>query len=238
MKKYREPFFGYAVIFSAVLFLLAGCGDNDPVDPDNGNGDTDDTIVVTFSDLSADGSYAETTTELRLGFDRAISGLSVSDITLSGVPGVVKGTLSRDPSGSRYTLGIYNFTSSGRLSVAVAKAGYTVRWSPSIVNIYYYEGVGGGDQALIAKWWGTQEYANMPPSGIPGIASYEFKSNGEYLFMTIGGLFRATGNTITVMDSYSNTIGTANYVINGTKLTLSNVTGSNIFAGEYYKKEE
>lgn len=97
---------------------------------------------VTLSSVSANGSSLQTTTQLTLNFDTAISGLNASDITLSGVSGVNKGNLSG--SGPSYTLGISGFSSGGTLSVAVVRSGYTISGSPKTVTIYYSTGSGGG----------------------------------------------------------------------------------------------
>ncbi|WP_461247346.1 ATP-binding protein [Treponema sp. R6D11] len=64
--------------------------------------------AVTFSSVTANGSSTQTTTQLTLTFSTAITGLAVGDITLSGVTGVSKGTLSN--SGAVYTLTISGFT--------------------------------------------------------------------------------------------------------------------------------
>ena len=95
--------------------------------------------VVTFSGVTANGSSTQTTTQLTLTFSRAITGLSAADISLSGVAGVTKGTLS-GPSGSgpvTYTLPVSGITAGGTLNVAVAKAGYTVNGSPKTATVYY-----------------------------------------------------------------------------------------------------
>jgi len=89
--------------------------------------------VVTFNGVTADGS--PTTTQLTLTFDAAITNLNANDITLSGVSGVSKGTLSG--SGPTYTLPISGFTNSGTVSVSVAKIGYSITGSPKTVDIYY-----------------------------------------------------------------------------------------------------
>jgi hypothetical protein len=72
---------------------------------------------------------------LTLTFSQAITTLSAADITLSGVSGITKGTLSS--SGAIYTLPISGFTAGGTLSVAVAKSGYTISGSPKQAIIYY-----------------------------------------------------------------------------------------------------
>ena len=97
---------------------------------------------VTFSTVTADGGASATTTALTLTFSAAIAGLSASDINLSGVTGVTKGTLSG--AGPTYTLPISGFTAGGTLSVAVAKTGYNISGSPKSTAIYYYTSSGGG----------------------------------------------------------------------------------------------
>jgi len=93
-------------------------------------------IPVSFSSLSANGSSTQTTTQLTLTFGQTISGLSANDISLSGVTGVIKGTLSG--SGPTYTLPINGFTTGGTLNVAVSKSGYAISNSSRSTTIYYY----------------------------------------------------------------------------------------------------
>jgi len=90
---------------------------------------------VTFESVQADGSNSSTTTQLKLTFSQEIPNLTASDITLSGVTGVTKGTLSNF--GQTYYLDISGFTKGGTLSVAVAKSGYSIKGSPQTVTIYY-----------------------------------------------------------------------------------------------------
>ena len=91
--------------------------------------------IITFSTLTANGSATATTTTLTLTFSAAIAGLSTDDITLSGVAGVSKGTLSG--AGPTYTLSVSGFTTGGTLTVTVAKAGYNISGSPKTIAIYY-----------------------------------------------------------------------------------------------------
>ncbi|WP_461249177.1 hypothetical protein, partial [Treponema sp. R6D11] len=74
----------------------------------------------TLNSVTANGSSTQTTTQLKLTFSTAITGLAVCDIALSGVKGVSKGTLSN--SGAVYTMTISGFTAGGTLSVAVEKS--------------------------------------------------------------------------------------------------------------------
>jgi hypothetical protein len=93
-------------------------------------------IVVTFNNITANGSTTQTTTQLTLTFSQVINGLTADDIIFSGISGVTKGTLSG--SGPTYILPIDGFTAGGTLSVAVTKSGYTISDSPKTVTIYYY----------------------------------------------------------------------------------------------------
>ena len=109
---------------------------------------------VTFISVTANGSAYQTTTQLTLTFSQAISGLSASDITLSGVSGVTKGTLIG--SGPTYTLEISGFYKRGRLNIAVNKSGYIINNSTKEVTIYfYYSGVSPGTIEMVPIPAGT-----------------------------------------------------------------------------------
>jgi len=120
----------------AIIGLFMTTCDNSTDRRDNNNGNVSGSNkTVTFKEVTANGDSTQTTTMIKLFFDKDIDGLTASDITLSGVPGVTKGTLSSLMEGS-YSLTISGFSSSGTLSVAVAKSGYTIKGSPKTVNIY------------------------------------------------------------------------------------------------------
>jgi len=89
--------------------------------------------AVTLNSVTANGSASRTTTELVLIFNERINGLSVADITLSGVAGVTKGTLTGGP---KYILPISGFSAGGTLTVTVAKSGFTINGSPKQVPVY------------------------------------------------------------------------------------------------------
>ena len=91
--------------------------------------------------VTADGSASSTTTQLTLTLAKAISGLSADNITLSGVAGVTKGTLSG--SGTTYTLPISGFSKGGTLNVGMEKSGYVFKNWLKTATIYY-KGSGGG----------------------------------------------------------------------------------------------
>jgi hypothetical protein len=153
-----------AILFAATLGVV-GCDlfNPPPADDENGNGNS---IAVTLSGVSANGSSSQVTTQLTLTFSQAITGLTASDISLSGVSGVSKGTLSG--SGPNYTLPISGFIAGGTLSVSVSKTGYTISGSPKTVPIYVVSGTSGDftytetDSIIITKYNGTGGSVSIP----------------------------------------------------------------------------
>ena len=95
-------------------------------------------IVVAFSNLTANGFITSTTTKLTLTFNRDITGLTASDITLNaGSTGAVKGTLTRTGTGV-YELTVSGIHASGAVTVSVSKSGYTITGGPKAVSVNYY----------------------------------------------------------------------------------------------------
>jgi formylglycine-generating enzyme required for sulfatase activity len=123
--------FGIIALVAIIGFSFAACGDGN----DNGGGSGG--TAVTFSSANANGSASQTSTQLTLVFSQAITGLSADDITLSGMSGVSKGTLTN--TGATYTLPISGFTSGGTLNIAVSKTGYSISGSPKTATVYYYD---------------------------------------------------------------------------------------------------
>jgi len=170
---------------------------------------------ITFSGLTQDGSSSKTTTKLTLTFSSAITGLTESNITLSGVSGVTVGTLSG--SGSTYELTISGFTSGGTLSVKVSKAGYSITDSTKTVTIYYNNSGGGSTNTVttITDPSGLDNYITNQPVNTP-TTPYTVKFNGSSLggsSLSVGSLgYRIklyltkyvildfTGSTITVIE--------------------------------------
>jgi hypothetical protein len=217
---------GYAISGSpktATVFYSGGGGDD---------------IEVFLQYVTADGSNSQTTTYLGLQFYGVIQGLSAADITLSGVDGVIKGTFNNPEGYSEgyYTLDISGFTSSGTLTVAISKPGYRIISSPSTVDIFY-SSVGDNNSDLIAEWHNSQEDADSYYWQTP---VYQFTADGDFYHNgnAFGYSYYVANNTITILPYYGDAIGTASYSINGTKLTLSNVTGNILEVGDYYKKQE
>jgi hypothetical protein len=106
-----------------VFGLVMSCGPADD-DETGGGGTTGGDVAVTFNGVTQDSATSKVTKQLTLTFNKAITGLSADDITLSGVTGVTKGTLGG--SGPTYTLPISGFSAGGTLTVAVAKTGYKI----------------------------------------------------------------------------------------------------------------
>jgi formylglycine-generating enzyme required for sulfatase activity len=93
---------------------------------------------VTFNTLSADGSPTIITSKLTLTFDKAITGLTADDITITpGSTGTTKGTLSG--TGQTYQLTVSGISAGGQITVAVAdNMDYT--FSPASKTVTVTEG--------------------------------------------------------------------------------------------------
>jgi len=92
---------------------------------------------VKLESVTANGDTTQSTTQLTLTFDQAITGLAASDITLTGTGGlsnVTKGTLSGI---NPYYLPITGIKSTGELTVSVSKSGYAITDSSKTVAINY-----------------------------------------------------------------------------------------------------
>jgi hypothetical protein len=95
-------------------------------------------------------------------------------------------------------------------------------------------GGGGPDPALVAKWYTTQ--ASADAGGTLGLA-YEFTPDGKLLVAgTDTGLTFSTSGSQITLSSGGRTSAPVDYVINGTKLTISNAGISGLVNGDYYKK--
>jgi hypothetical protein len=79
---------GIIAFVALISFSFASC--------EEASGPTGGGITVTIISITANGSQSQTTTQLALLFDQTVSGLSASDISLSGLPGISKGALTGD----------------------------------------------------------------------------------------------------------------------------------------------
>jgi uncharacterized repeat protein (TIGR02543 family) len=181
-------------------------------------------IPVTFNNITANGSDLQTTTQLTLAFSQAITGLSVDDISLSGISGVIKGTLSG--SGPIYTLDISGFNTGGTLSVTVAKSGYDISGSPKTVTIYYaipvtFNNVTANGSASQTTTQLTLTFSqaitslsadDISLSGVSGVIKGTISGSGPAYTLGISG-FNIGG-------SLSVSVAKSGYVINGSPKTV------------------
>jgi len=182
--------------------------------------------VVAILSVTADGSSMQTTTQLTLTFDKEIVGLSSADITLSGISGVNKGTLSGS---NPYTLPISGFTSGGTLNVAVAKSGYDIYSSPKTVGIYYTIPVifnsvtaNGSTTQTTTQLTLTFDKAidgltatDITLSGVSGVSKGTLSGSNPYT-LPISGF--SSGGTLNVAVSKSSVY--TNYTISGSSKTV------------------
>jgi hypothetical protein len=134
-------------------------------------------IAVTFSSVTANGSATPRTTALTLTFSEAIEGLTNSNITLSGVGGIKKGTLS--VSGTTYTMPISGFTAGGTLTVNVAKAGYAISDAIKTVTVYY--------MAPLTRITANPLSAARCYLAAASVGNYALFAGGGIAFATMGG---------------------------------------------------
>jgi len=197
--------------------------------------------AITLSSVTANGFSMRTTTKLTLNFNTTIPNLSENDITLSGVSGVVKGTLSG--SGPSYTLPISGFTNGGTLTVSV----YGVSGSKT-VTIYYNANSGtpvtnGTTLAQKLSWLSSNAASNniyrveisADETISPTTLSYSGKTNvtvciegeiNQIIDIPIlgGGGTSGGGTSITATTIYSSANGSMFTVSSGVTLVLSNIT--------------
>jgi len=215
---------GIIALTAVIGFSFVACG--------SGN---EDDIEVIFSNITANGSGTQTTTQLTLTFSQAITDLSAADITLTGVSNVTKGTLNN--SGTTYTLPISGFTSGGTLNVTVSKTGYNISGSPKIVTIYYYSG------SIIDSGGGLGPNNEVPGDTLSKQAVWLFmnaQSNKAYTLTaksdeTFGCNFQFSGKsniTVTLIGSGGEKIITTNLLTVGDGVTL--ILDRNITLKEQY----
>jgi len=177
----KMRFWGIITLVAAIGFSFSACS--------GGSGGGGSGTEVIFIHVTANGSTWQTTTQLTLTFSQPIPGLSAADITLSGVSGVSKGTLSG--SGPTYTLSISGFTADGILSVMVAKSSYTISDSPKTVMIYYYN---SGNPVVTlnsvtadgSTWQTTTQLTLTFSQPIPGLSAADITLSG------VSGVTRGT----------------------------------------------
>ncbi|GBU28185.1 hypothetical protein R84B8_01743 [Treponema sp. R8-4-B8] len=161
---------------------------------------TNDTLPsLALDSVTADGSTTQSTTQLTLTFDKPISGLTADNITLSGVSGVIKGTLSGS---NPYTLQISGFTSSGTLNVAVARPGFVISGSQKTADIFYYSAVTDVTLSQTALTLTVDDTAILTPAITPDNATNKnvtwSTSNGGVATINNGTVTAVAAGTATI----------------------------------------
>ena len=184
-------------------------------------------IPLTLKNVTANGSATDTTTQLTLTFDRAVPGLTANDITLSGVSGVSKGTLSG--SGPTYTLDISGFTSGGTLTVGIRKPGYYNIGSLKTVAIYCIVDI--KFSSLTANGSSTQTTTQLTLTfdrAVPGLTANDITLSGMSVYKdSLSG----SGTTYYLYISGVSSSGTLNVSV---AKSGCNITGSPKSVSIYY----
>jgi hypothetical protein len=127
-----------AVFLFVLALFVSGCDVLDLLNSEDDSGNEavqSEVVSIAFTDLTANG--AASTTQLTLAFDKSVSGLTASNITVTGLSGLTKGTPVQ--SGLTYTLPISGFTASGTVTVTVNKSGYRFNPASRTAQVYLYE---------------------------------------------------------------------------------------------------
>jgi hypothetical protein len=162
MKK-SNVFLGALLTVSLTIGLvLAGCGGGKKVDE----------FDFPFQ-LTADGSYEYSTTKLNFSFYEPVTGFSADKITLSGMTGVTKGTLSG--SGQEYTLPISGFKETGHLDVKVEIKGIEYHAGVYIYYVVPKDGIYIG----IIKFAGNAESINLGGNNYYYDYRYDYRAAGS-----------------------------------------------------------
>ena len=184
-------------------------------------------LSLTFNSVTANGDDMSLTTELTLNFSGPIADFTENDITLSGVSGIAKGALGG--SGPTYTLPISGFSSGGTLTVAVAKAGFTIGNPSRTVTIYYAIPLTGtitieSTPTANHHWVNATLSANTVSLGGKGAITYQWKRGAA----NVG----TNSSTYTVTDadrnnSISVVVTRAGYVssVTSNSIAIQNLTG-------------
>jgi hypothetical protein len=92
---------------------------------------------------------------------------------------------------------------------------------------------GGRDGALVGKWYFIYDDADLEAELI-----YEFRADGTFLIIGMGGYtFSASEGLITIFQE-GDVVGSAQYTLSGTALTISNAPKNNaLMNGTYHQKK-
>jgi len=174
---------GVIAIVAIIGFSFNACG-----------GDEEGGETVEFLSVSANGSATQSTTQLTLTFDKDVyCSLTDAGIRLSGIAGVVKGTLTGPEKGTVFTLPISGFTQGGTLTVDVTWVGgeITVKGSPKTVTIFY-NGGGFNFQAVADSKFGTSNVRGIAYGGGKFVA---VGASGKAAYSTDGVNWTLSGDT-------------------------------------------
>ena len=195
---------------------------------------------ITYTVTGNSSSSAATTTSLLFTFSTNPGTLNISDITLSGNAALGDNPTLVASGGINRTLSPIIVSATGNATVSINKTG--IESGIKSVQVYLAGSGSNGtpQEALIAKWYITQETADEEYF----LYMYEFTATGEIVLP--GGItsmsYTATDTTITTWAS-GIALGAISYTINGTVLTLFDdrglaSIGSGLAPDTYYKKSD
>jgi hypothetical protein len=219
----KKLFLALAVVGG--LLLAGGCENPTKSSPSGGS------TAVTFQSLTADGSAMAATTKLTLIFDKDITGLAVTDITLTANnTGAQKGVLAKTGTGV-YDLTLAGITATGDVYVSVVKSGYIISGSSKKAKVYYYDdpnAVAVTFNSLTADGSATATTTKLTltfDKDITGLAVMDITLNAGSTGAQKGTLTKASGTGvyeltltgITATGNVSVTVTKSGYTVSGSK---------------------
>ena len=254
--KNKKIWLGILALALVFGMTIIGCDDDSKNDGKNNN--------VTFINVIADGS--QTTSELTLIFSQAITGLSISDIKLSGLPGIVKGNLSgpiqiqsaipnEPPSGeipsesqeeetfSALPNTNYRTASDTEIGYVLGINGLTTGGTLNVAVSKSGYTISGSPRMVIVSYNGSGDgggISDLLGTWIGGNTLTFTSNNVTCSYAGFGTrTYSVSGNTITFENGAG---GSANYTLSANKrtLTISNPTGTlaaAVASGSPYTKQ-
>ena len=183
---------------------------------------------VNFSNLTADGSATQTTTMLTLTFDKDITGLTATDITLTaGTTGAIRGALTKLAGTGVYELAVSNISRSGSIGVTVAdKAGFNINPKTHNVSVHYAEpaafsslSANGSSSVTTTKLTLTfdKDITDLAATDITLTAGTTGATRGELTKLAGTGVYELAVSGIVASGTVSVSVSSPGYAITGTQ---------------------
>ena len=221
----KRIFFRFAVLVVATALVCTGCP------PDAG------AEQAAFIGLIANGGASATTTILTLTFDKDITGLTETDITLTeGNTGTTRGVLTKAAGTGVYNLTVSDIIEGGQVTVTVSRDGYAFNPNYKNVNVHFKTDsgidIGIGDPSIKLYLDGSplQDGGSSPITQGEGTYTVSIPS-GTYtdIIWYVNGNVAAQGAARTSVVMSKQTVGTYQVTVEATPSGGGKNSGSHSF---------